>query len=205
MARSLTCLKMGAMKDSHSALAMALLGCLVLAPRPAAAEVSEALRYRYYSGAIEPWQSLYCSLLKASPIRESGKPFLGRTNWQIRWDLRWQAGRSGRCTLERVHTRLDATITLPQRAPGDGRAQASFEHFSQALLEHKQHHLSLAREAAKAIDKRIWQLPTMSSCHALNQAANQIGQRVLDKARRDERAYDQSTGHGRTEGAVLRQ
>ncbi len=187
------------MKFACAALPIVLLAFA----RPAAADVSEAVSYRYYTAPIEPQQTLYSSLLKASPIRENGQAYLGHTSWHVRWNLHWRSDAGGRCTLDRLHTHLQATITLPQRAPGDGRAEKAFETFSQALHEHELRHLAIARKAAQAIDERIWQLPTMPTCNALNQAANQMGERVLDEARSEGRAYDQRTGHGRSEGAVL--
>ena len=187
------------MKLSFAAISIVLLAFA----HPARADVSEALNYRYYTAPIEPQQPLYDSLLKATPVRENGKPFLGHTAWHVRWELWLRSEAGGRCRLNNLHTHLKATITLPQRAPGDARAVAAFEPFSQALREHELRHVAIARKAARAIDERIWQLPPMPSCTALNQAANQIGQRVLDEARSEGRAYDQRTGHGRSEGAVL--
>ena len=187
------------MKFACAALSIVLLAFA----RPAAADVSEAVSYRYYNAPIEPQQTLYSSLLKAAPMRENGQAYLGHTSWHVRWNLHWRSDAGGRCTLDRLHTHLQATITLPQRAPGDGRAEKAFETFSQALHEHELRHLAIARKAAQAIDERIWQLPTMPTCNALNQAANQMGERVLDEARSEGRAYDQRTGHGRSEGAVL--
>ena len=187
------------MKFASAALSTVL---LVFA-RPAVADVSEAVSYRYYTAPIEPQHTLYNSLLKASPIRENGQSYLGHTSWHVRWKLHWRSDAGGRCTLDRLHTHLKATITLPQRAPGDGRAEKTFGPFSRALHEHELRHLAIARRAAQAINERIWQLPTMPTCNALNQAANQVGERVLDEARSEGRAFDQRTGHGRSEGAVL--
>ena len=54
---------------------------------PAAAEVSESLEYRYCT--VEPrwYDSLGSALLKASPVRENGKTFMGITHWTVKWDM----------------------------------------------------------------------------------------------------------------------
>jgi predicted secreted Zn-dependent protease len=171
----------------------------------AGAEVSEALSYRYYSGPVESGVPLYDSLKRASPIRFNGRAYLGHTAWQITWRLQWRQDRAGRCRLEQLRTHLKATITLPQKAANDPRARTSFAPFVQALRAHELRHMAIARKAAQAIDERIWQLPTLRTCHELNSAANKVGQRVLGEARQQGVEYDARTGHGRTEGAVLTQ
>jgi len=176
---------------------------LIFAAPLAQAEVSEALSYRYYAGANEPGAPLFASLMRATPIREAGKPYLGHTAWHITWDLRWRRSSDGRCTLEHIRTQLKATITLPQKAPDDSRAVAAFPRFVSALREHEMGHVDIAREAARAIDDRIWKLPTMPNCGALETAANNLGQRVLNQARQQGLEFDRRTGHGRSDGAVL--
>ncbi|AOW13303.1 hypothetical protein LPB72_09620 [Hydrogenophaga crassostreae] len=185
-------------------VSQALIGVwLAFAATLAQAEISEALSYRYYAGANEPGVPLFESLVRATPVRIAGRPFLGHTAWHITWDLRWRRGNDGRCTLERIRTHLKATITLPQKAPDDSRAAAAFPRFVNALREHEMGHVDIARETARAIDDRIWQLPTMPNCGALEMAANNLGQRLLHEARQQGLDFDRRTGHGRSTGVVL--
>lgn len=174
---------------------------LLASAAKAQADVSEALNYRYYSGAIEPDAPLYSSLLAASSIRENGKIYFGHTAWQITWDLNWRRDSAGRCTLERIRTHLKATITLPQKAANDPRAPGDFERFATALREHELHHRDIARKAARAIDDRIWQSPAMRTCGELEAAANGVGQGRLDETRQRGAAYDEQTAHGCAGGA----
>ncbi|HEY9096107.1 MAG TPA: DUF922 domain-containing protein [Hydrogenophaga sp.] len=168
------------------------------------AEVSESVHYRYYTATLDPGGTLKDRLIKASPLRENGQVLLGHTRWQVRWNLTWHRGTAGRCTLDRVQTHLQATITLPQQDAQDTRERAQFETLQHALHEHQKVHLRLAREAAEQIDRRLWQLPTMPTCGDLNRAADALGQHLLTQARQKTLAYDKRTGQGRREAGMVK-
>ncbi len=171
---------------------------------PAWAEVSEALQYRYYTVTPREGEALWQALDRASPIREKGQVFRGDTRWQVLWSLRWEQSPSGRCALSRVQTSLRATITLPQLdGKWDASSRARFIRYVTALRQHELGHVDSAREAARAIDRRLSAFPAMPSCHALEQAANAAGFELLEQARQRDLAYDQRTAHGRSEGVIL--
>ena len=179
-------------------------GALTLLAPPAWAEVSESLQYRYYTVSPQADEALWQALDRTSPIRERGQVFRGDTRWQVVWDLRWARSPSGRCALTRVQTRLSATITLPQISGGwDAGTRARFVRYVTALRRHELGHVDSAREAAHAVDRRLSAFPAMPSCQALEQAANAAGFALLQQARQRDLAYDQKTGHGRSEGVVL--
>jgi predicted secreted Zn-dependent protease len=180
-----------------------LAAALSLLTVSARADVSEAVQYRYYAVPIESGRTLKDRLIKASPIRQNGQILLGHTQWQVRWDLQWDRNTAGRCKLGRIQTHLKATITLPQQSAKDPRKRPQFEALQQALRKHQEAHLNLAREAAKRIDQRLWQLPAMSTCSELNQATNNLGQHLMIEARQRSLAYDQREGQGRREAAAL--
>ena len=184
--------------------AASFFGALALSTHPAWAEVSESLQYRYYTVSPQANEALWQALDRASPIREHGKVFRGDTRWQVVWDLRWAQSPSGRCALTRVQTKLSATITLPQIGGAwDANARARFARYVSALRQHELGHVDSGREAARAVDLRLSAFPAMPSCHALEQAANAAGFALLRQARQRDLAYDQNTGHGRSEGVVL--
>jgi predicted secreted Zn-dependent protease len=172
--------------------------------QPALADVSENLQYRYYPVSPQGNEALWQAMDRASPIRERGRVFRGDTRWQVVWNLRWEKSPSGRCALSRVQTTLRATITLPQiSGDWDGETRARFTGYVTALRQHELKHVDSGRKAARAIDRRLSAFPVMSSCHALEQAANAAGFELLDQARQHDLTLDKRTGHGRSEGVVL--
>ena len=188
----------------HAFRAVGLCCAFALPGQATRAEVSEALQYRYYTVTPHDGEALWQALDRTSPIREKGQVFRGDTRWQVRWDLRWKQGTGGRCALTRVRTTLQATITLPQIDDAwSASTRARFVRYLTALRQHELGHVDSAREAARAIDRRLSAFPAMPSCHALEQAANAAGFELLEQARQRDLAYDQRTAHGRTEGVVL--
>lgn len=182
-----------------------LLGLLALAANSALAEVSESLDYRYYTAAPRPNESLLSALNHASPIRENGRTFHGYTKWHVSWRFRWHQEPSGRCAITSTHTEVSGLIDLPQLKGGTTAQKAAFERYIPALREHELGHYRIGRDAAVQIDHEILRLPPMHNCQALEQAANDGAHRTLARFQQQERDYDARTGHGRTQGAWLKQ
>lgn len=177
---------------------------MLLACGLAAADMSESVEFRYYTATQRAGETLASSVIKASPVRERGKTYMGQTAWTLKWDLNWQQQRNGKCTLGEVRTHLHAIVTLPQMALADAGDRARFEAFSSALRRHELDHVAIARDAAREIERRLQRMPPMKNCKALQTQANGLGQRLLAEARRKGIEFDKKTGHGRTQGAVLR-
>jgi predicted secreted Zn-dependent protease len=177
---------------------LALVACV-----PAAADVTESLAYRYYSVTPHWAEPLWRSVIKASPIRENGKTFMGHTAWTVKWDTQWEKQANGSCAMAKVRTHLHWVITLPQAVLSEADEQARFDAFVKALRAHELDHVDIARDAAREIDRRLQRMPSMASCDQLEDAANTQGQLLLDEARRRGVEYDLKTEHGKSQGAVL--
>ena len=179
--------------------------CLVLVvwPGTATAEISESLRFKYYAAEHRPGSTLLAALNAGSPIRHEGKIFHAYTAWTVRWQFRWWEERDGRCRLTENHTRLAVEITLPKLSSTEAAARTAFDRYLVALRAHEMAHVRIARSAAERINRGILQLPAMASCKALEVAANNLGQRLLQEAAAEEKLMDQQTGHGSRQGAIL--
>lgn len=179
--------------------------CLLLAAWPvvAVAEVSESLRFKYYAAEHRPGTTLLAALNASSPIRHEGRIFHGYTAWTVRWQFRWWEEADGRCRLTENQTRLAVEITLPSLSSTEAAARTAFDRYLTALKAHEMEHAKIGRSAAERIDRGILQLPEMSSCRALEAAANSLGMRLLREAVAEEKQMDQQTGHGRLQGAIL--
>ena len=189
-------------RQHKSAILVALL-FQTLASGSAKAAVSENLQYSYYTANAEPGRSLLGAMNMATPIRQNGEVFHGFTRWDVRWNFRWFESANGRCRITDTTTSLSATITLPKLTGADRDQAAVFEPFVTALRAHELGHYAIGKEAASTVDFRIRNLPEMASCPALESAANQTGHATLEEFRQRELRYDATTGHGRTQGAVM--
>ena len=179
--------------------------CLMLLiwPVTSAADVSESIRYKYYTAEHLPPASLRAALNAVSPIRHGGLVFHGYTQWTVTWNFRWWEEADGRCRLTENQTTMAASITLPRLHSSDALAKATFDRYLSALHGHELEHVKIARQAAARIDEGIRHLPAMNSCHALEAAANQLGNLILQEAVTAEKLMDKTTGHGSVQGAML--
>lgn len=170
---------------------------------PAPAELIEHLGYRNYPVAVSPGQSLRQAINAASPIHRDGQVFHGYTRWQVNWRFATQARSDGRCHLTRIQVDLNITIDQPELRKDDAARHPAFTSYLHALREHELGHARIGREAATSIERRIFILPEMADCGALEQRANELGHQTMTEFQRRDIEYDRQTGHGKTQGAWL--
>lgn len=191
-------------RDRIGGVALALLvGALALPGTAARADVQEEHQSAPYPVHARADHSLREALNAATPILSEGKRFHGYTHWNVRWNFWWQQDAAGRCRITRVATRLRTRIQMPELRSSTAAQQAQFRRYREALHAHEQEHVEFGRKAAQAIDRGIAALPPAPDCPTLEQQANALGQRLLAEQAQQERAYDQRTRHGATQGALL--
>lgn len=78
-----------------------------------------------------------------------------------------------------------------------------WDRFIRALRAHESGHLSVAKEAAADLGRRVAALPPASDCRAVSRDVERLARSVLRAAREGEARYDARTDHGRTQGAVF--
>ncbi|HEX8958098.1 MAG TPA: DUF922 domain-containing protein [Burkholderiaceae bacterium] len=189
-------------------VSLALASTILGAPA-ACANVQADLEYRTYHAYAERGKSLYQVLASATPFHGDGRPFLGNTRRDIHWQLQWRdTGResgsgSGVCRVTEVHVTLHTTITLPQLAGVDSERQAEYMRFYSALRIHEYGHYRIEQEMASEIDRALASLPD-ADCSAIESAANARGKEIVGRYNLREQQYDADTGHGKTQGAYLR-
>ena len=176
---------------------------LLAASAPSWAVVTEEFTHKPYAVRAQPDQSLRQAINAATPITVDGRRFHGYTRWNVRWTFRWWREPSGRCTLTEVSTRLRVELQLPDLQGATPNQQAEFDRYLPALSQHEQGHVQFGRDAARAIDQGIAQLPAEPECATLERRANALGHRVLRDYVEREKLYDVNTGHGATQGAKL--
>lgn len=175
-----------------------------VASSTAVAAVQEELDPKPYAVHARPDEPLRQAINAATPITVKGQRFHGYTRWNVRWTFRWWREASGRCSITEVTTRLHVELQLPelQRTTPDQRAE--FDRYLTALKLHEQGHVQVGRDAARAVDDGIAQLPAEAECATLERRANALGQRIVQDHVEREKLYDLDTAHGATQGAKLK-
>jgi len=178
-------------------------GLIVLGSQAAHAEVTERLAYSYYIAKAQADTPIAVTLNQASPIHENGHTFHADTKWYVNWKFRWTESADGSCRMNRVDVDVDSRIKLPSLTNATEQQDRQFHTYLFALQAHELGHVSFGKQAALDIERAILNLPGMGNCTALENAANRLGNQILDDYRAREVQYDATTGHGRTQGARL--
>ena len=127
------------------------------------------------------------------------------TRWYVRWRYKYRQ-QGGLCALSEISVDLEITTTLPrwrnQRAASPALRE-QWQRYLTALTTHELGHARNGADAAQAVDAALTRLPPAASCERLAAGANATGQGVLLQHNRFDADYDQTTKHGRTQGAVF--
>lgn len=167
------------------------------------AEIIENLAYTHYTADADSTRSLPSILNASSPLRHDGSVVYGYYNSNNSWKLRWFRKPDGRCKITKVTIEITGEITLPRLEGGTYAQRARFDTFLSALRVHELGHHDINKEAAAAIGRKILSLPEMTSCTALESAANDLGQQTINEYKERTVRYDAETNHGRSQGARL--
>lgn len=167
------------------------------------ANVKENTSYQKYPVQQQGDMTLLQALNNSSPVREAGNIYHAYTKWNIRWQFMWNQLPSGMCDISSVTTSLEVKMTLPEFAGGNRAFNTQFNQYLSALVLHENGHKKIGRETANTIDRLILNMPRSTSCKKLESDANQLAMNEIERAKKLEIEYDQSTEHGCTQGACL--
>ena len=109
------------------------------------------------------------------------------------------------CLPGPVTALLTVTLTLPRwtaPAGADGSLGGQWAAFEAALAAHEQGHAALAADCAWALGEAIAALPSQPSCPAVDAAARAASGPVFAACRAAQRAYEDETDHGWTQGVI---
>jgi predicted secreted Zn-dependent protease len=178
-----------------------LFAALALATTSAHAEITDTLDYDYYDVAANPNKKLGSLLNNASPFKEGGRSFHAKTKWNIRWSYSFNKNASGECRLGATKVMLDTTISLPRLVGDSPEQQRQFARYLIPLEKHELGHYQIAREAAAAVKEKLASLPGNPNCSELGKLADTTGKKTVNAYNEKNRAYDDETDHGRSQGA----
>ncbi|MGQ3052634.1 MAG: DUF922 domain-containing protein [Roseateles sp.] len=182
-------------------LLLALLGSVHAACFGHVTETAERLNYEVRQ---RPGMSLLQALNHATPIRgENGRPFFGHTQWRVNWQYRYDVRPDGLCGITSVAVKLAVTMTLPALKESTAAVAAQFASYLPALIEHEEGHRRVGQAAAQQVDSAIAQMAPMASCRLLEAEANRLATERVERATREDKAYDAATQYGCTQGACL--
>jgi predicted secreted Zn-dependent protease len=127
------------------------------------------------------------------------------TQWRIEWRYQFASSDAG-CRCTSFTTKTTIAITLPRWTRSTNAAPETATHWDRymtALRRHELGHAQIGLAAAAEQHKRINEVGRQTDCAALKKKIDMLAQQTVDDYGRRDRDYDERTGHGAKEGAVL--
>ncbi len=138
-----------------------------------------------------------------SSIRQSGKTYDAYTYWYVSWRFNWNT-KNGQCHITTVSSTVDVKFTLPKWVncnDSDSTLKNKWDRYYSALIDHENGHKDFAVNAANEVEEKLLKLTSSSSCPLLEERANALGTKIINKHIALEMKYDKSTNHGMNNGA----
>lgn len=161
------------------------------------------VRYSTYRVEGSTAEELREQLDQLGVVDEYGERFDGNTHWEIVWSYPYHQN-AGVCSAGQVEVLGEITIFLPEWEPLEGASDtliSRWDEFVRALQAHEEGHGEISVKAANQIYEALSNLPAYPTCEELEQAADELGENILENHRKMEEEYDTESNHGRDQGA----
>jgi predicted secreted Zn-dependent protease len=162
-------------------------------------------KYEYYEirGASE--KELRNQMCRNGCALYDGEKYDSVTTW--RWKLNYGYDRTPQtCAVDSFRVALEIDYRYPKWVRGNDAAQPlvdKWDGYMKRLVMHENGHRNLAVDAAAELSRIVAQLPPARSCAELDREVRTLGHERMEKLNADEKSYDETTGHGKTQGAVF--
>ena len=187
-------------------LRISLLSITLTVASSALAEVLLEERFEHYEIAPSEVDQIKIELRKRSPVSRANQIFHGGTEWTLVPHFRWKKDRY-LCRIKDVHVKLNGTYTLPRlynRVSASESTKVRFAAYYDALMDHEKGHQALWYKAGEEIERTLNNFEPHFSCDELARQAKLRIAEIIKTYQQLNRDYDKQTGHGKTQGAVIR-
>jgi len=140
-----------------------------------------------------------------SPVLLGGNRFAASTDYVINWAFQYQTTENGLCKITNANVGINIAKILPSWQPSNGATvgtQNAWNSFISNLDNHEEGHVRLDRQYANQILSMLQNYPE-TSCETIQVAANDRANALISQLDQANKLYDQTTGHGTTQGASL--
>lgn len=162
-------------------------------------------KYEYYeiSGADE--KELRRQMSRNGTPWDDGKTYDSVTTWNVKWDYDYNCSSLG-CTVDSFKTVVNVVFRYPKWVRTDDAPQpliAKWDNYMNNLIIHENGHRDMAVEAAAQLSRTVVDLPAAPSSAELDRQVEALSKQLMAKMSADQKAYDETTKHGTTQGAVF--
>lgn len=172
--------------------------------KPAASPVVTE-KYEYYEVQGGSESELRCDMNHNSCKWDDGKKYDSVTSWRVKWDYDYDRAPQS-CSAASFKASVEVVFRYPKWVRADGVPQplaAKWDSYMKNLTVHENGHRDMAVEAAAELSRTVAELPPAQSCADLDREVRALCRLRMKKLNVDEKAYDVSTKHGFTQGAIF--
>ncbi|MBK8458764.1 MAG: DUF922 domain-containing protein [Phyllobacteriaceae bacterium] len=176
-------------------IALALALSLTTVLPAAAAQLSKS--YAYFSVGGVTLEALEDELNKRGPkLSTTGRSHPGATEMRFFTKIAYEESAKG-CRIADATVNVKAKIILPRwtaRKQADGDTRLVWDTLSSDIKRHEESHALIAKNAARALEQALEDLPRQKTCEALGASMNATAERVLAAHDRDQERFDRIEG-----------
>ena len=164
-----------------------------------------AEKYEYYEIKGNSEKELHEQMCRNGCSVGDGNIYDSVTAWRWRMDYGYDRA-PGACSAGSFKVALEIDYRYPKWVYADNAPKAlvdKWNDFMKHLVTHENGHRDIAVEAAAGLSRAVAALPPAGSCAELDREVRAQGHERMEKLNADEKSYDVTTGHGKTQGAVF--
>jgi predicted secreted Zn-dependent protease len=162
-------------------------------------------KYEFYEIKGNREKELHRELCKNGCSWRDGKKYDSLTTWHVKWDYGHDRGPQA-CAADSFRVTVEILFRYPKWArPSDAPEVLAekWDRYMESLTVHENGHRDLVVQAAAELSRTMAELPPAATCAELDRNIRALCHTRLGKLKEDEKAYDETTRHGVTQGAVF--
>jgi predicted secreted Zn-dependent protease len=166
--------------------------------------VNESFSYYEVKGNSDT--ELQNQIKQKGPEWDDGQRYDSLTSWSLACDHRCHVGSDG-CSCTCLKVVLDIAYYYPKWVHDDKASPELVDKWNtylQKLTLHEHGHRDIAIKAATDLSQALAQIPPLSSCGELDRRVRMLNREYVKKVTELQSAYDISTNHGLTQGAIFK-
>lgn len=162
-------------------------------------------KYEYYEIGGNSEKELRGQMCRNGCALSGGEKYDSVTSWH--WKLHYGGGRTpGACAVDSLRVILEIKYRYPKWVRTGDAAQPlidKWNSYMKNLVTHENGHRDLAVAAAAELSRALAALPPARNCADLDREVRALSHERMEKLNADQKIYDETTKHGKMQGAVF--
>lgn len=162
-------------------------------------------KFAYYEIKGNSEKELRGQMCRNGCAFNDGERYDSVTTW--RWKIDYGYDRAPRaCIADSFKVALEISYRYPKWVRTGDAPQPlvdKWDGYMKNLITHENGHRDMAVEAAAELSRAVADLPPAASCAELDREMRALSRERMEKLNADEKNYDETTVHGKKQGAIF--